>query len=135
MAAAAAAAAAGDPAMQPDDRPGFDFVFDCQCFHVLRVHDEAGSVASIARLLRPRGLLLCMVGNANEPEVSPAVLTCEELLDAFVMSSGGLFKLLEIKEDRFDPTPAYSKLPLGCPLAWVALFERTEVEAASSHNI
>ena len=53
-------------------------------------------------------LLLCMVGNANEPVVSPAVLTREELLGAFVTSSGGLFKLPEIKvkEDRFDPIDA-----------------------------
>ena len=136
--AAAAAGQAMDEEQRTGDAPGggpaFDFVFDCQCFHVLQVHDEAAAVVSVARLLRPGGLLLCMVGNANEPEVSPAVLSQEELQAAFVSSSGGLFRMLECREDRFDPTPAYSLLPLGCPLAWVALFERTEEAVPPRHG-
>jgi SAM-dependent methyltransferase len=128
----------------------FDLVFDCQCFHCelvsparhafllvlyaacltvragpapqgTRVHDEAGAVAAAAALLRPGGLVLVLTGNANEPEVSPAVLTKDELVRAF--TAGGQFALVDIAEGRFDPTPAYSSLEKGEPaLLWAISF-------------
>lgn len=57
----------------------FDLVFDSQCFHCLREHDERRAVLAIASLLRPGGLLLVLTGNSEEPEVGPAVLSREEL--------------------------------------------------------
>ena len=68
-------------------------------------------MAAAAALLRPGGLVLVLTGNANEPEVSPAVLTKDELVRAF--TAGGQFALVDIAEGRFDPTPAYSSLEKG----------------------
>lgn len=99
----------------------FDFVFDCQCFHCLRVFDEAKAVEAVANMLRPGGLLLVLTGNANEPEISPAVLTKAELVDAF--TAEGMFTVLDVQEGRFDSTPDYDKLP-HLPLAWIGLFRR-----------
>jgi len=64
---------------------GCDFVFDLQCFHVLRTLDERLAVRAVWNLLRPGGLALVVVGNAGEPARSPgpAVLTREELLVPF----------------------------------------------------
>ena len=111
---AAAQGVAATPA-EEDDAGAFDLVFDSQCFHVLRVHDEPAAVAAIAALLRPGGLFLVLTGNANEPEVSPAVLTREELTTAFERDRQ--FALVEIKESRFDATEegAYGALPYPPP--------------------
>ena len=76
----------------------FDFCYDSQCFHVLRMHDEALAVESIASLLASGGLLLVLTGNSNEPHVGPEVLSRDELKNAFVES--GKFELLSIKEGR-----------------------------------
>ena len=101
----------------------FDLVFDSQCFHVLRVHDEERAVAAIASLLvEETGLYLVLTGNADEPEVGPAVLSKEELVLAFTRT--GLFRLLGCYTDRFDSTPFYETLPQR-PLAHVATFQRT----------
>ena len=128
----ASASVSGDPldkegsthVAQVTNGPGrFDFVFDCQCFHCLRVFNEAKAVEAVAKLLRPGGLFLVLTGNANEPEISPAVLTKAELVDAF--TGDGAFVLVDIQQGRFDSTPDYQKLP-RLPLAWIALFQRTE---------
>lgn len=109
-----------------NDSGNFDFVFDCQCFHCLRVFDEGKAVEAVANLLRPGGLLLVMTGNANEPEISPAVLTKAELIDAF--TANGKFAVLNVQEGRFDSTPDYDKLP-HLPLAWIGVFRRQTASA------
>eukprot|EP00929_Paragymnodinium_shiwhaense_P041589 TRINITY_DN21589_c0_g1_i1.p1 TRINITY_DN21589_c0_g1~~TRINITY_DN21589_c0_g1_i1.p1 ORF type:complete len:261 (+),score=52.99 TRINITY_DN21589_c0_g1_i1:43-783(+) len=105
----------------PEAQPGFDFVYDSQCFHVVRQHNEADAVRAIAQLLRPQGLLLVLTGNSKEPEAGPSVLSREELVGAF--SSDDLFELLDLQEGRFDATSYYEKLPQR-PLMWQAIFRR-----------
>lgn len=62
----------------------FDFVFDCQCFHVLReVQSETKAVNAIRSVLRPGGLLMVLTGNDNEPECGPAVLSLAQLKRPF----------------------------------------------------
>lgn len=99
----------------------FDFVYDSQCFHCLREHDEAAAVEAIASLIVTGGKLMVLTGNDREPEVGPSVLSQQELEGAFVGS--GLFELVEIQEGRFDLTPGYAGLPV-CPLCWVAIFRK-----------
>lgn len=99
----------------------FDLVFDCQCFHCTYFVDADAAVASISALLKPGGLLLCLTGNDNEPEVGPAVLSRKQITDAFELS--GKFDILSLKEGRFDPTPAYKKLS-KLPLCWELLARR-----------
>ena len=99
----------------------FDFVYDSQCFHCLRMHDEAAAVVAIASLMKQGAHLLVLTGNDREPEVGPAVLSKEELEGAFVGS--GLFRVVDIREGRFDTTEHYATLP-SCPLAWEAVFQR-----------
>jgi SAM-dependent methyltransferase len=49
--------------------PGsFDFVYDCQAFHVLREVDEPRAAQVYATALKVGGTMLCLVGNADEPE-------------------------------------------------------------------
>ena len=43
-------------------RPGFDFVFDSQCFHCLRTVDETAAVEAICNLMRPGALLFVLTG-------------------------------------------------------------------------
>ena len=106
----------------PSDLLGkFDFVYDSQCFHCLREHDEAAAVAAIASLMRLGALILVITGNDFEPEVGPATLSKQQLEGAFVAS--GLFELVEIRKGRFDSTDHYGSLP-QCPLSWEAVFRR-----------
>eukprot|EP00730_Choanoeca_flexa_P009848 TRINITY_DN14201_c0_g1_i1.p1 TRINITY_DN14201_c0_g1~~TRINITY_DN14201_c0_g1_i1.p1 ORF type:complete len:221 (+),score=31.39 TRINITY_DN14201_c0_g1_i1:94-756(+) len=100
----------------------FDFMFDCQTFHVLRQQNEAKIVDTYFKLLAPGGLLMVMTGNSNEPEVGPSVLTEDELRRAF---DEDRFECLSLTESRFDSTPAYAKLS-QCPLAWVGVFRKRQ---------
>jgi SAM-dependent methyltransferase len=68
---AAAPAAPTDAPASPAAAPGFDLVYDCQTYHVLRTVDAAGAVQLYRRLLRPGGLLMLLTGNADEPYVGP----------------------------------------------------------------
>ena len=110
------------------ERGAFDFVYDAQCFHCLREHGEAAAVRAVAELLKPGGLMLVLTGNDAEPPCGPAVLSKTELLAAFTGGEGGkgLFELVAVRESRFDPTPAYDKLPRP-PLSWECLLRRTDV--------
>lgn len=46
-----------------------------QAFHALRSVDEVAYLRLLHQSLRPGGVLMLLVGNANEPAVGPAVLT------------------------------------------------------------
>lgn len=111
---------------EKEDGQGFDFIFDCQCYHVLHntKPEQDKFVEVIKRCLkRDVGLYMVITGNANEEAlapVGPARLTREELLAAFPAQD---FENVKIEESRFDRTPYYATLA-QTPLAWVALFRR-----------
>jgi serine/threonine protein kinase/SAM-dependent methyltransferase len=102
----------------------FDFLVDVQTFHAIYHLDAARLVRSMASLLRNRGLALVVTGNSGEAEkgngMGPSTLSQKDLVTYFC--GGKLFRVAEIREARFDPTPAYGEEP---PLCWVALFVRT----------
>lgn len=107
----------------------FDFIYDCQCFHVLWKTDAVAAVRAYARLLRPGGVVLTLTGNASEPEAGPTVLTDDELVAAF--TRGGWFVVAASpRAGRFDMTEAYAKLPQP-PLLWEGLFIRSDVAVDS----
>lgn len=99
----------------------FDLLVDCQCFHCTRTVDEVAAVQAMASLLAPGGILLCLTGNAEEPEVGPVVLTRAEITHAF--EGSGLFEIVSLKAGRFDPTPVYETLE-RLPLCWELIARR-----------
>ncbi|KAI8476200.1 MAG: S-adenosyl-L-methionine-dependent methyltransferase [Monoraphidium minutum] len=118
-AAAAAGTAAGGA--RGAGAPGFDFIYDCQAFHVLWEQDADGAAAALARLLRPGGLLMLLTGNALEPECGPNVLTEPQLRAAF---GGGGWEWVWLTRSRFDETLHYRDVLGKRPLAWWALLRR-----------
>jgi SAM-dependent methyltransferase len=102
----------------------FDLIYDCQVYHAL-VKDDAAAQAQLPlllhSLLKPGGLLLMLTGNANEPEVGPAVLTGEQLLTPLL--DAGLVCVL-LRQSRFDDTPYYTNELKKRPLAWWVVLQR-----------
>jgi SAM-dependent methyltransferase len=102
----------------------FDFVFDMQCFHILRDVNERAARDAIIMLLRPGGRAMVVTGakSAVEPPLvpGPPVLTEDEVTTPFVKA--GLV-LESIHQTRFNLTPHYSSLAAP-PLAWVAVFRK-----------
>lgn len=113
-------AASGDVAAEREGG-GFDLVYDCQCFHVLRKEIGERPVADkIAQLVRPGGIFFTLVGNCNEAMTGPERLTKEELTDAFASH----FEVLSIYETRFDMTEHYRENLPQPPLAWCGIFKK-----------
>jgi SAM-dependent methyltransferase len=104
---------------------GFDFLFDCQAFHVLveQTSPPAAS-AALARLLRPGGLLLLLAGNSLEPQCGPNTLSEAELRGAFADPESGGWEFVWLVQSRFDETPHYRDALGKRPLAWCALLRR-----------
>eukprot|EP00050_Salpingoeca_kvevrii_P012004 m.19732 g.19732 ORF g.19732 m.19732 type:complete len:214 (+) comp3770_c0_seq1:42-683(+) len=96
----------------------FDFVFDCQFYHVFHRSRPSEAAALLTECIKPGGWMLSLTGNANEPEVGPAVLTEQEIREAFPK-----LELAALSESRFDMTQAYAKLE-RCPLCWVGVFQK-----------
>ena len=109
------------------DRDSFDFVFDMQCFHVLRDIDEEKSCQVIFDLLKPGGIAmvvtgaLCPDGSEAPLNPGPPALTKDALLLPF-QSTG--FELVSIKLSRFNTTVSYGRHDKP-PLAWVGVFKKT----------
>lgn len=99
----------------------FDFVFDMQCFHVLRDIDEVRASVVIFNLLKPGGYAMVVTGARTSDEEplnpGPPMLSKEQLLNPFL--SLGL-ELIEISMSRFNSTVAY----LQPPRCWVSLFRK-----------
>jgi SAM-dependent methyltransferase len=115
------AASGGDlQQQQQQPRPGFDFVADCQAFHVLWDQDPAGAVATLHRLLRPGGLLMLLTGNDLEPDCGPNTMSEAELRAAFHEG----WEFVWLTQSRFDETPHYRDELGKRPLAWWALLRR-----------
>jgi SAM-dependent methyltransferase len=102
----------------------FDMIYDCQVYHAL-VKDDAAAQAQLPQLLysllKPGGLLLMLTGNANEPEVGPAVLSGQELL-APLLEAG--LECVLLRQSRFDATPYYVNVLGKRPLAWWVVLQR-----------
>lgn len=102
----------------------FDLIYDCQVYHAL-VKDDTAAQAKLPlllhSLLKPGGLLLLLTGNANEPEIGPAVLSGEQLLAPLVYS--GLVCVF-LRQSRFDSTPHYVDVLGKRPLAWWVVLQR-----------
>lgn len=108
---------------------GFSLLFDCQTFHVLRtVVDEELVVARYRSLLAPGGALVLLCGRPAQDDGGgaraqrsdgPNEVSLAELRAAFSPASGWVER--EIVATRFDPTPAYDRLPDGPPLAWAVV--------------
>jgi SAM-dependent methyltransferase len=108
------------------EKGAFDFVFDMQCFHVVRSIDESRAVDVLYSVLRPGGRAMVVVGaplEAGEPVFvnGPPILTQEELLAPFL---GRGFELIRIYSSRFNDTPKYSAELPHPPRCWVALFQK-----------
>lgn len=98
----------------------FEFAYDCQAFHVLRMVNEQQYVSLLHSSLAPQAHLMLLVGNSNEPAVGPPVLSLEDIRGAFPASH---WKEVFILPTRFDRTPAYDRLA-KTPLAWWVLLQR-----------
>ncbi|KAF6251685.1 S-adenosyl-L-methionine-dependent methyltransferase [Scenedesmus sp. NREL 46B-D3] len=96
----------------------FDLIYDCQVYHAL-VKDDSAAQAKLPQLLhgllKPGGLLLMLTGNANEPEIGPAVLSGQQLLGPLI--EAGL-ECVFLRQTQFDRTSHYvqelRKRPLAC---------------------
>jgi SAM-dependent methyltransferase len=110
----------------------FDFLFDMQCFHVLRSADERRVVQVICSLLNPGGHAVVVTGAVSEDEPAlnpgPPVLLKSELLDPFI--NAGL-ECVSICQSRFNDTPDYSRRAPQPPLCWVAVFKKQESNSFS----
>lgn len=103
----------------------FDFVFDMQCFHVLRDMDQNTIVETMLNLLKPGGYLMVVTGAHSVTALSaefkgPPQLLEEEVIEPF--QSRGL-SLLSLHQSRFNMTAHYALLP-EVPSCWVALFRK-----------
>ena len=86
----------------PDLGGPFDLIIDIGCYHVVRMTDEAGYVATLQRLLAKDGHLLILCGNAKETaDPGPPRVSEEELRAAFANK----LTIRQLREFRLDPMP------------------------------
>jgi len=99
----------------------FDFMFDLQCWHVLREVDEPRVVAKMGELLRPGGVVLMLVGSDEEERdnLGPPKVAESAIRAAF--APGGPFEILSIAASVFDVSAVYGKDPPKC---WVVVLRR-----------
>jgi hypothetical protein len=109
----------------------FDFVYDCQSFHVLRQVDQAGYLELLASSLRPGGHLLLLAGASDDDgdastEQAPVVLGPPKMRYAELRECFGepMCEWLWCVKSRFDTTPYYQATFPQPPLAWWALLRR-----------
>jgi len=111
------------PALMDGKPWEFDFVFDCQCFHCLRMIPglEPSALADVySGLLKPGGRLLLLTGSSEEPTYrGPERLSRCEVFAAF----GGKLVCEELTSTQFDWTPTYRKQGLpDPPLGWLSVW-------------
>lgn len=111
----------------PEDAGSYDFVFDMQCFHILREVDEARVVDVVYTALKTGGHAMVVAGAVPlegnvEPPLSPGPprLTRNEVVQPFLHRG---FELVDISRSRFNGTPTYSKMSAP-PECWVAIFRK-----------
>lgn len=114
--------------LRPPDLEPFDFVYDRGCYHAIRRDFPRQYVAAVRRLTRPGSRVLILAGSANKDSywrfAGPPRVKEEDIRDDFAEG----FKLVWLREFRFDPVPPETQ---GA-LAWSVLLERLkdEVKAA-----
>jgi len=104
---------------------GYDFVFDMQCYHVLREIDAEKAVMLVVNCLKKGGVALVVVG-ADEgifdpSKPGPPRLSWPELVCPFIAKG---LSLEDVKLLRFNATPAYEQHAGGPPCAWAASFRK-----------
>ncbi len=104
----------------PDLEGPFEFFFDRGCYHAVRRSAPQQYAPAVARQLAPGARGLILAGNAREThEPGPPVVTEEELRAEL----GSAFKILDLREFRFDEAPSFPVRFLG----WSCLVERLDV--------
>lgn len=97
----------------------FSFVFDSGVYHSTRTYALKRYMETIWRVMKPGGLFLSLVGNAEDSQIwGPARVTAFELL----AEHQPYFELLELKQFYFDSTIDNSR-----PLGWSALLRRRSI--------
>ncbi|TPX51716.1 hypothetical protein SeLEV6574_g00094 [Synchytrium endobioticum] len=99
----------------------FDFIFDCQCFHVLRRVNQDALLHKYATYLKPKtGLLMVLAGRTKvQTSLIPAgipVLTQDEMRACFDDTT---FEIIFLTETVFDDTDEYLKRGLKMPAWWM----------------
>lgn len=108
-----------------DRLSSYDFIFDMQCFHVLRDINEAQIVNVMCSLLNPGGFLMVVAGAVSDTPSYAEFKGPPRLSEAEVTApfcSGGL-SLISVYKSRFNMTAHYALLP-EAPQCWVALFQK-----------
>jgi len=94
----------------------FDVVFDRGVYHGIRTRNLSGFLKMLERVTRRGSRWLCLAGNAKEPMADGPPVVSE---DEFRAELEPLFKILEVREFRFDLDREDFR-----PLAWSILMER-----------
>jgi SAM-dependent methyltransferase len=101
----------------PDLGGPFEFFFDRGCYHAVRRDSPEQYAPAVARRLAAGGRGLILAGNAREPHgPGPPVVTEEQIRDEL----GASFRILDLREFRFDEAPGVSERFLG----WSCLVEK-----------
>ncbi len=101
---------AADILKPPDLGAPFSFFFDRGCYHCVRRLDAQGFVDVLDRLTAPAAVGLVLAGNANEPrDPGPPVVNEEDLRREL----GRCFRIVWLREFRFDPSPTLNVSFLG----------------------
>ncbi|MFO0877455.1 MAG: class I SAM-dependent methyltransferase [Gemmataceae bacterium] len=90
---------------------GFEFFFDCGCYHAVRQANGPGYLHTLVHTLRPGAHGLVLLGNAGEPadEIGPPVLTEQQVRAEWNQH----FDILHLRPFRFDARHADEKHYLG----------------------
>ncbi|TPX32400.1 hypothetical protein SmJEL517_g04425 [Synchytrium microbalum] len=98
----------------------FDFIYDCQCFHVLRRVNQEGLLHKYETYLKPKtGLLMLLVGRTSTPSLIAGgmpVMTEDEIRTCFDEKA---WDILFLVTTFFDDTVEYIKNGKKSPAWWM----------------
>ena len=106
-----------DLAADADLGEPYDFLFDRGVYHVVRGVNLDAFLATLSRASKPGALYLSIAGNSREKhDPGPPTVSDEEIRSEV----GRVFKIVHLREIRFDGSPARPTRPLG----WSCLMRR-----------